>query len=97
MGIKGEEKMAEEKKEVTKVCPMMTTSTLMMGHSPLDNRMKTTQQLLPVGCLGEQCMLFNPKFKACVFIANAIMLTSIYAKEMGLVKEEEKKEEKKWN
>lgn len=88
--------MAEEKKEVTKVCPMMTTSTLMMGHSPLDNRMKTTQQLLPVGCLGEQCMLFNPKFKACVFIANAIMLTSIYAKEMGLVKEETQ-EEKKWN
>lgn len=96
MGIKGEERMAEEKKEVTKVCPMMTTSTLMMGHSPLDNRMKTTQQLLPVGCLGEQCMLFNPKFKACVFIANAIMLTSIYAKEMGLVKEETQ-EEKKWN
>ena len=88
--------MAEEKKEVTKVCPMMTTSTLMMGHSPLDNRMKTTQQLLPVGCLGEQCMLFNPKFKACVFIANAIMLTSIYAKQMGLVKEESQ-EEKKWN
>ena len=97
MGMKGEEKMAEEKKkEVTKLCPMMTTSTLMMGRSPLDNRMKTTQQLLPVGCLGEQCMLFNPKFKACVFIANAIMLTSIYAKEMGLVKEESQ-EEKKWN
>lgn len=97
MGMKGEGKMAEEKKkEVTKLCPMMTSSTLMMNHSPLDNRMKTTQQLLPVGCLGEQCMLFNPKFKACVFVSNAIMLTSIYAKEMGLVKEEVK-EEKKWN
>ena len=92
--------MAEEKKkEVAKVCPIMTTSTLMMGHSPIDNRQKISQQMLPVGCLGEQCMLFNPKFKACVFISNAIMLTSIYAKEMGLVKEEEKKEEeeKKWN
>ena len=82
-------KMGEEKKAVTKICPMMTMSTLMMNHSPLENRMKTTQQLLPVACLGEQCMLFNPKFKSCVFIANAIVLTSMYAKEMGLVKEED--------
>lgn len=88
MGIKGEEKMAEEKK-VQKVCPLMTTSTLMMGQSMLENKAKLSQQIMPVGCLGEQCMLYNPKFKSCVFIANAIMLTSMYAKEMGLVKEED--------
>lgn len=80
--------MAEEKK-VQKVCPFMTTSTLMMGQSMLENKAKLSQQIMPVACLGEQCMLFNPKFKSCVFIANAIMLTSMYAKEMGLVKEEE--------
>lgn len=85
MGIKGEEKMAEEKQ---KVCPLMTTSTLMMGQSMLENKAKLSQQIMPVACLGEQCILFNPKFKSCVFIANAIMLTSMYAKEMGLVKEE---------
>lgn len=76
----------EEKK---KVCPFMTTSTLMMGQSMLENKAKLSQQIMPVGCLGEQCILFNPKFKTCVFIANAIVLTSMYAKEMGLVKEEE--------
>ena len=76
----------EEKK---KVCPFMTTSTLMMGQSMLENKTKLSQQIMPVGCLGEQCILFNPKFKTCVFIANAIVLTSMYAKEMRLVEEEE--------
>lgn len=84
-GDRKERKMEEKKK----VCPFMTTSTLMMGQSMLENKAKLSQQIMPVACLGEQCMLFNPKFKSCVFIANAIVLTSMYAKEMGLVKEEE--------
>lgn len=77
----------EEKK--VKYCPLMSAPTLMMGQSVLENRAKLEQKIMPVACLGEQCILFNPKFKTCVFIANAIVLTSMYAKEMGLVKEEE--------
>lgn len=84
-GDRKKRKMEEKKK----VCPFMTTSTLMMGQSMLENKAKLSQQIMPVACLGEQCMLFNPKFKSCVFIANAIVLTSMYAKEMGLVKEED--------
>ena len=84
-GDRKERKMEEKKK----VCPLMSAPTLMMEQAVLENRAKFTQKIMPVACLGEQCMLFNPKFKSCVFIANAIVLTSMYAKEMGLVKEEE--------
>lgn len=78
--------MAEEQK--TKYCPLMSAPTLMMEQVVLENRAKFTQKIMPVACLGEQCMLFNPKFKSCLFISNAIVLASMYAKEMGLVKED---------
>lgn len=81
--------MAEEKKEVIKVCPIVSTVEMAIVRNKLDQTTKNVPRFVPMGCIGEACMFFNEEFKQCAVLIQTIMISSIASKYLDLTKKGE--------